>query len=224
MRISILVLVFSVFSSSFLYAQGIDKCAFMRTKQARIQEMRNALVAMQELQAERAKAREIRDLIVDTEDARAISLLAEALDDEASALQSDQTLNRNIAIGSGLGSVILAGLLVKRMKSSFQGASLLQRLISALKAGNKQAVGKILTGGFVISLASTFWFASRSGEISDKREFLGELIGKLNQLKDLAQQILTLSEELEQEEIAFGLRAEQLQAEGLDVTACLAQE
>lgn len=202
-------------SISTVFAQGLDKCAFMKSKQTKIIEMKEALAAMKDLQAERSKAREIRDLLVDTADSREIALLAEALDDEARALEADGRLNRNVVIGSSLGSVILAGLMIKKMKSTLQGTTVLARLITAIKSANKTAVGKILTGTFVVSIAASFWFSKRMNEIDDKREFLISLVVKLDALKDLADQIIALEEEVEQEEISFGIRIEQLRSEGV---------
>lgn len=213
MKIGIFTLIFSLLLSSTAYAQGLNKCAFMQSKQARIQEMREALEAMQDLQSERSKAQEIRDLLVDTQDSREIALLAEALEEEARALQSEGRFNRNIVIGSGLGSLILAGLIIKKMKKTAEGANLAARLITAIKSANKTAIGKILTGTFVVSIAASFWFGSRMSEISDQRAFLISLVTKLDALKDLSDQIIALQEELEQEEIAFALRVEELQAE-----------
>lgn len=193
----------------------IDKCAFMTAKQNRIQEMRDALAAMRELQDERSRAREIRDLLVDTNDSREIALLAEALANEADAYQAESRSNRNIAIGSGLGATILAGLMIKRMKSSAQGANIMARLMNAIKSSNKKAIGKILTSTFVISVAASVWFGIRMNDISDKRKFLISLIAKLDALKDLSDQIVALSEELEQEEISFALRIDELQSQGV---------
>ena len=215
MKPTILVTLLSLIISTQSFAQGLDKCAFMKSKQAKIIEMKEALAAMKDLQAERSKAREIRDLLVDTADSREIALLAEALDDEARALEADGRFNRNVVIGSSLGSVILAGLMIKKMKSTAQGANVLARLITAIKSANKTAVGKILTGTFVVSIAASFWFSKRMNEIDDKREFLISLVVKLDALKDLADQIVSLEEELEQEEISFGIRIEQLRSEGV---------
>lgn len=209
-----LILAFTLLNLSVAHAQ-IDRCGFMKMKQSRIEDMRAALKAMQDLQDERSRARDIRDLLVDTNDSREIALLAEALDNEAKALASDGGFNRNIAVGSGLGSVILAGILYSRLKSSAQGANVLARLMSAIKGANKTLVGKILTGSFVVSIASALWFAKRAGEIADKREFLVTLIAKLDTLKDLADQIVALEEELEQEEIAFKMRVDELQEQGI---------
>jgi len=196
-------------------AQGLDRCAFMKSKENKIAEMKQALAAMQDLQAERSKAREIRDLLVDTSDSREIALLSEALNDEARALQADGQGNRNIVIGTGLGSLILAGLMIRKMKSSTEGLSVMARLMNALKAGNKTAVGRILTGSFVFALATSFWLGSRVSEINDSREFLVSLVAKLDTLKDLADQIIGLEEELEQEEISFAIRVEDLRADGV---------
>lgn len=198
-----------------LYAQGMNKCAFMLTKQERIKEMKAALASMKELQIERTKAREIRDLLVDSVDAREIALLAESLDEEATALQAEGRFNRNMTIAGGLGSVILAGLLFKRMKASAEGATVMAKLVTALKTANKAAIGKILTSAFIVSVTSTFWFGGRMSEISDQREFLISLVIKLNALKDLADTIVALEEEIEQEEISFSLRLEELRSEGL---------
>lgn len=209
-----LILAFTLLNLSVAHAQ-IDRCGFMKMKQSRIEDMRAALKAMQDLQDERSRARDIRDLLVDTNDSREIALLAEALDNEAKALASDGGFNRNIAVGSGLGSVILAGILYSRLKSSAQGANVLARLMTAIKGANKTLVGKILTGSFVVSIASALWFAKRAGEIADKREFLVTLIAKLDTLKDLADQIVALEEELEQEEIAFKMRVDELQEQGI---------
>lgn len=209
-----LLLAFTLLNLSVAHAQ-IDRCGFMKMKQSRIEDMRAALKSMQDLQDERSRARDIRDLLVDTNDSREIALLAEALDNEAKALASDGGFNRNIAVGSGLGSVILAGILYSRLKSSAQGANVLARLMTAIKGANKTLVGKILTGSFVVSIASALWFAKRAGEISDKREFLVTLIAKLDTLKDLADQIVALEEELEQEEIAFRMRLDELQEQGI---------
>lgn len=204
-----------MFASTTAYAQGFNKCAFMLTKQERVEEMRQALHAMKELQAERTHARDIRDLLVDTADSREIALLAESLDNESKALQDEGALNRNVTIGSGLGSIILAGLLIKRMKSSAQGATVMAKLSTALKGANKAAIGKILTSAFIVSIAATFWFSNRMNEISDQRELLVSLIAKLDSLRDLADTITALEEELEQEQIAFGLKIDELRAEGL---------
>ncbi|PIP89681.1 MAG: hypothetical protein COW01_04650 [Bdellovibrionales bacterium CG12_big_fil_rev_8_21_14_0_65_38_15] len=202
-------------SISAVFAQGLDKCAFMKSKQTKIIEMKEALAAMKDLQAERSKAREIRDLLVDTADSREIALLAEALDDEARSLEADGRFNRNVVIGTSLGSIILASLMIKKMKSTLQGTTVLSRLVTAIKSANKTAVGKILTGTFVVSIAASFWFSKRMNEIDDKREFLISLVVKLDALKDLADQIITLEEEVEQEEISFGIRIEQLRSEGV---------
>lgn len=215
MKFGILTLIISLLLSSTAYAQGINKCAFMQSKYARIEEMREALNAMKELQAERSHAQEIRDLLVDTHDSREIALLAEALEEESQALQAEGSFNRNVVIGSGLGSLILAGLIIKKMRKSVEGANLAARLIAAIKSANKTVVGKILTGTFVVSIAASIWFGSRLNEISDQRKFLVSLIAKLDALKDLSDQIVALTEELEQEEIAFSLRVEDLQAEGI---------
>jgi len=187
----------------------------MKSKQTKIIEMKEALAAMKDLQAERSKAREIRDLLVDTADSREIALLAEALDDEARSLEADGRFNRNVVIGTSLGSIILASLMIKKMKSTLQGTTVLSRLVTAIKSANKTAVGKILTGTFVVSIAASFWFSKRMNEIDDKREFLISLVVKLDALKDLADQIITLEEEVEQEEISFGIRIEQLRSEGV---------
>jgi len=101
------------------------------------------------------------------------------------------------------------------MKSTLQGTTVLSRLVTAIKSANKTAVGKILTGTFVVSIAASFWFSKRMNEIDDKREFLISLVVKLDALKDLADQIITLEEEVEQEEISFGIRIEQLRSEGV---------
>tara|TARA_R110002049_G_scaffold280083_4_gene459324 strand:- start:487 stop:1167 length:681 start_codon:yes stop_codon:yes gene_type:complete len=215
MKTTALTLILSLFVTSASFAQGLDKCAFMKSKEIKIQEMKEALAAMQDLQAERSRAREIRDLLVDTTDSREIALLAEALDDEARALQADGRFNRNVAIGTGLGSFILAGLMIKRMKSSAEGVTVMAKLMNGLKSGNKTAVGKILTGTFVFALATTFWFSSRVSEINDSREFLVSLVVKLDSLKDLADQIIGLQEELEQEEISFAIRVDDLRADGV---------
>ncbi len=223
MKLSVLSIIFSLFLNTMAFAQGIDRCAFMRVKQTRVEELRNALAAMQELHAERARAREIRDMLVDTADAREVALLAQALEDEASALRADQNLNRNIAIGSGLGSIILAGLLIKRMKATSAGLSTWQNLLAALKNGNKRTIGRILSGTFVVSVAAAFWFNRQRADIADKREFMAQLVEKLDTLKDLSEQIQSISEDLEEEEIAFALRIEQLQSEGFDILGCLGE-
>ncbi len=206
---------FLLLGTTTLSAQGMNKCAFMLTKQERIKEMKAALASMQELQIERTKAREIRDMLVDTSDSREIALLAESLDEEAAALQAEGRFNRNMAIGGGVGSVILAGLLIKRMKASAEGATVMAKLMSAIKNSNKAAIGKILSSAFIVAITSTFWFGSRMSEISDQREFLISLVIKLNALKDLADTIVGLEEEIEQEEISFAMRLEELRSEGL---------
>jgi hypothetical protein len=64
-------------------------------------------------------------------------------------------------------------------------------------------------------VASTFWLAYSIKENQDKKKMLAELVTKLNKIKDLTEEVLDLREAVDEREVTFNIKLEELVYENL---------
>lgn len=195
----------------------LTKCRLVKHFQQQINEDRESLAMLERLQSEKMQAREIMTQVDDYDDVHEIRLLAEALEEEAGILQEDQSLNVTGAVGTSIGSVMLAAYIVKSVNADTRGLSLRQRIYQgAVMPQRGQRLRKYgFNSALIFGVASTFWLAREIRANQNERNFLYEIIERLNRLRDVSEEIVMLRSQIEDKELILSERIMELEDEGL---------
>ncbi len=196
-------------------AFAIDKCKIIKKSEERLKRDLESLAMLKRVHQDQIEAREIKERLLHGEDVREIGLLSEAIEEEVSGVES---LGQKQAMGFAIstGSVIVAGYIIKRLNKDSAGLALKTKLFKAvLPRGRNYLAKHAVNTTLLIGLASSFYLAYQWNENRQHKNFLKELVKKLNSIRDLSEQIITLKNKIENDTVAFQLKVEELEDEGL---------
>ena len=214
MKKSIIIqaLIASLITLSMPSAYAIDKCKVVKRMKSELDEKKSDLGKLEAIHREQVEAKEIADRLMNSDEITEIRLLADALDEEVGNISADQK-SQGKYVAASVGSVILSSYIIKKLNKGSRG---FKRKILAQAFPKDRRFGRhTLNAALIFSVASTFWLAHSIKENQDKKKMLAELVNKLNKIKDLTEEVLDLREEVDEREVSYNLKLEELIYEGL---------
>ncbi|MBK25178.1 MAG: hypothetical protein CME70_14385 [Halobacteriovorax sp.] len=214
MKKSILIqtLIAALLTLSMPSAYALDKCKAVKLMQKDLNEKKKDLEKLEAIHREQVEAKEIADRLMNGDEITEIRLLAEALDEEVGNISKDQKTQGKY-VGATVGAVILSSYIIKKLNKGSVGFK--RKFLAQALPKDRRFGRHTLNAALVFSLASTFWLAYSIKENQDKKTMLAELVNKLNKIKDLTEEVLDLREEVEEREVTFNLKLEEILYEGL---------
>lgn len=214
MKKSILIqaLIASLITLSMPSAYALDKCKAVKLMQKELNEKKSDLEKLEAIHREQVEAKEIADRLMNGDEVTEIRLLAEALDEEVGNISSDQK-DQGKLVGVSVGAVILSSYIMKKLNK--QSVGFKRKFLAQALPKDRRFARHTLNAALVFSVASTFWLAYSIKENQDKKKMLAELVKKLNKIKDLTEEVLDLREEVDEREVTFNLKLEEVLYEGL---------
>lgn len=210
--ILIQALIASLLTLSMPNAYALDKCKIVKRMKADLDEKKSDLSKIEEIHRQQVEAKEIADRLMNGDEISEIRLLAEALDEEVGNISKDQ-VNQGKTAAASVGAVILSTYIIKKLNRSSNG--LKRKFLAQALPKDRRFARHTLNAALVLSVASTFWLAYSIKENQDKKKMLAELVNKLNSIKDLTEELIDLREEIDEREVSYNLKLEELIFEGL---------
>lgn len=193
-------------------AMALDKCKVLKRMQSQLDEKKSDLLKLEQIHAEQVEAREISDRLMNGDEISEIRLLAEALDDEVLNIGEEQRTNIMKGAAS-TGAIILSSYIIKKLNKTSVGFK--RKFLAQALPKDRKFTRHTLNAALVLSVASTFWLAYSIKENQDKKKMLAELVTKLNKIKDLTEEVLDLREAVDEREVTFNIKLEELVYENL---------
>ena len=210
-----LIFCLSLFLPVLDTAYAIDKCKIIKKSEMRLKKNLESLKILRKVHQDQIEAREIQERLLHGENVREIGLLAEAIEEEVQGIETVQQ-KQVMGFSISVGSVIISSFIIKRLNKDTAGQALRTRLFRAVKPRTGSFLAKnAVNTAFLVSIASTFYLAYQWNQNRDHKNFLKEMVKKLNSVRDLSEQILTLKDKIENDTVAFQLKVEELEDEGL---------
>lgn len=213
MRKSILIqaLIAALLTLSMPNAYALDKCKIVKRMKSELDEKKSDLSKLEAIHSEQVEAKEIADRLMNGDEISEIRLLAEALDEEVGNISKDQ-VSQGKTVAASVGSVILSSYIIKKLNRSSVGFK--RKFLAQAIPKDRRFMRHTLNAALVLSVASTFWLAYSIKENQDKKVMLAELVSKLNSIKDLTEELLDLREEIDEREVTYNLKLEDLVFDG----------
>jgi hypothetical protein len=193
-------------------ALALDKCKILKRVHAQLKEKKSDLLKLEEIHAEQVAAKEISDRLMNGDEISEIRLLAEALDDEVISIGGEQKSDF-IEGGVSTGAIILSSYIIKKLNRTSIGFK--RKFLAQALPKDRKFTRHTLNAALVLSVASTFWLAYSIKENQDKKKMLAALVTKLNRIKDLTEEVIDLREEVDEREVTFNIKLEELVYEDL---------
>lgn len=218
------IIVFALIMGAFpLYANEgstaastLTKCRLVQHFKNQIDNEKESLRMLELLQAQKMEAKDLMSNVGDSDDVHEILILAEALEEEAGMRASSRSRHGVLATSAGVGSVILASYIVKRVNEDTRGLRLRQRVRRGVLPQRGQRLRKYgFNSALVLSIASTYWLAKEAKRNQSEMNYLYQVIDKLDRLKDLTESILKLRSDIQDKELILSERIMELEDEGL---------
>lgn len=196
-------------------AYAIDKCKIIKTSEERLKKDLESLAMLRKVNQDQIEAREIQERLLHGENVREIGLLSESIEEEVQGVESVQQ-KQAMGFGISVGSVIVASYIIKRINRDSAGQTLKTRLFKSVVPRGRYSLAKhAVNSTLLVSLASTFYLAYHWNQNREHKNFLKEMVKKLNSVRDLSEQITTLKNKIENDTVAFQIKVEELEDEGL---------
>jgi len=209
--IACLSLLFSLIQPAF----ALDKCKIILKTEERLKKDLESLAMLKRVHQDQTEAAEIRERLLHGENVREIGILSEAIEEEVRGIENVQQ-KQAMGFAISTGSVIVASFIIKRLNKDSAGLALKTRLFKAVAPrGRYKLVKHGINSALLLSLASSFYLAYQWNQNREHKSFLKELVKKLNSVRDLTEQIVTLKNKIENDTVAFQLKVEELEDEGL---------
>ncbi|MFT6069101.1 MAG: hypothetical protein ACJAT2_000422 [Bacteriovoracaceae bacterium] len=193
-------------------AFAIDKCKILKRLHHQLLEKKADLSNLEQIHDEQVKAKEISDRLMNGDEISEIRLLAEALDDEVNNIGEEQKSSAYKS-GASVGAIILSSYIMKKLNKTSVGFK--RKFLAQALPKDRKFTRHTLNAALVLSVASTFWLAYSIKENQDKKKMLAELVNKLNRIKDLTEEVIDLREEVDEREVTFNIKLEELVYEDL---------
>lgn len=210
-----LIAIISLFFGIMNPVYALDKCKIIKKSEERLKKDLESLAMLQRVHQDQIEAREIKERLLHGEDVREIGLLSEAIEEE---VQGVENVSQKQAMGFAVstGSVIVAGYIIKRLNKDSAGMALKTKLFRAVIPRGRHVPAKhAVNTTLLVGLASSFYLAYQWNQNREHKNFLKELVVKLNSIRDLSEQIITLKNKIENDTVAFQLKVEELEDEGI---------
>lgn len=196
-------------------ALALDKCQVIKKMEARLHEDRDSLGLMRSIHHDQIAAREIQQRLLHGEDVREIGLLAEAIEEEVLGIETEQQ-KQAIGFTVSTGSLIVASYIFKRINADSRGLALKTRLFRSIGGVPGKRLAKLgVNSALLISLSSTVYLAYQWNINRKHKNYLKDLVFKLNSIRDLAEDIITLRNKIENDTVNFELKIEELEDLGI---------
>ncbi len=193
-------------------AFAIDKCKILKRMQSQLLEKKADLINLEQIHDEQVKAKEISDRLMNGDEISEIRLLAEALDDEVTNIGGEQK-DAAYQGAASVGAIILSSYIMKKLNKTSVGFK--RKFLAQALPKDRKFTRHTLNAALVLSVASTFWLAYSIKENQDKKKMLAALVNKLNRIKDLTEEVIDLREEVDEREVTFNIKLEELVFEDL---------
>lgn len=207
-------LLIKIITASFLLAfmpsaHALNKCKIIKRLKSELELKKSDLQKIEAIHRQQVKAKEISSELINSDEIAEIRLLAEALDEEVLSIEEGQVYEAK-GVAASIGAVILSSYIIKKLNRKSVG---LKRKILAQampKENNRRFTRHSLNAALIFSVASTYVLSKSIKENQDKKQMLTSLIIKLNSIKDLTEDLIDLREEVDEREVTFNIRLEEL--------------
>lgn len=214
-KIVISLVSFLLLMSPLAQAQSeIDKCKMLKEQQHMLARDKEVLEKMQTLQREKQMAEEMREHLLSGATPREIALFTEDQVNELALIAESDDVTQMAGVAS-IGALMVTSYIIKRLNTDTRGQTFLKRLRMQLFPEKRIFVKTLLNTTFLATIAGSLYSGVRLYQNHNRRLELNQIIAELNKLRDLSEQITTLRDTIESQEIAFHLNADDLEEQGL---------
>lgn len=200
---TLIIFVLMLTSFPFYAFSEVNECTMIAIFEEQINQAKEELDDLIDIKDIRSEAETLLSRLGDNRDSHEILLLAEALEEEAREYRSTAKLNATGAAPLGLGSVILAGYIVRKTAQNPTGLRLRTRLFqTAILPESGQRLRQYgFNATLVFSIAGTLFLTREHYKNTSQANYLARVIERLEQLNIRASDINRYKERIEQLEI-----------------------
>ena len=188
-------------------------CKVLEINQKSIENRLEERSALAKLQLSLYEATELQNRLQDPENLQEAEMLDEALINEM-ALISEEKQGRTYKAVASIGSLMVFSYVVKRMYASSAGKTMLARIKAQANPFRGGVIKNVVNSALVVSLGMSVYSIYKIKQTNDQMNNLQDLIDKLNQLKDQAQNLAKMTIEIEEMETCFWFKADYLVDQG----------
>lgn len=192
----------------------INKCLMLKEQQNLLMRDRELLSKMNLLQNEKQQAEQLREHLLSGATPREIALFTEDQVNELALIAENEDVEAITGVAS-VGALMVTTYIIKRLNTDTRGQAFLKRLQMQLFPKKRIFVKSLLNTSFLLAIAGSLYSGVRIYQNQQKKKDLKSIINDLNELKDLSEKIVSMKDNIESQEIAYHLNAEELESQGL---------
>ncbi|GEM_PF-2237001 len=154
-------------------------------------------------------ANRLNGRLMDPENSFELIKVEEQINDEIGSINDSDNTQLRRGIGS-IGGLIISSITISVMNKSTKGQAFKRRLMAQLFPSEKKIMRWTLNAALIVSLALGFFAAFKMFENYKEKVTLKKMIEILSTIKDQADNMATLKEELDELESCYWLQVDQL--------------